>query len=198
LVSATVAPTAIATTAAAATAAADTSAADVVGSAAAAAVAVAVAIASPNAIAAADAAPDVVAAARDTPGAAPLTAVDGGMVRVRWQTDSFVAIFSTETKPSAEIYGLFSEDYEHMIKFGSSLHGELFCNGVRLLRHGDLPHADPLPQGLIPRHVSGMTDHGFRWTLRDATPGEVVSTFPELETNLVITDGCGCQVTALN
>jgi hypothetical protein len=86
--------------------AADTSAADVVGSPAAAAVAVAVAIASANAIAAADAAADVVAAARDTPGASPLTAVDGGMVRVRWQTDSFVAIFSAETKPSAEIYGL--------------------------------------------------------------------------------------------
>ena len=41
-------------------------------------------------------------------------------------------MFSTAIKPAADNYVLFREDHEHILKFGSSLHGECFCNGVRI------------------------------------------------------------------
>jgi hypothetical protein len=55
------------------------------------------------------------------------------------------------------------------------------------------PHVAPLPDGAIPRHTGGMSGESRRWTLRDAAPGEFRATFPELQVNVVITDGCGCQ-----
>ena len=117
-----------------------------------------------------------------------------GTRKVRWQTDSFVAMFSTAIKPSADNYALFREDHEHIVKYGTSLHGECFCDGVRIPRHDGAPHVAPLPDGTIPRHTGGMSGESRRWTLRDAAPGEFRPTFPELQVHLVITDGCGCQV----
>ena len=38
------------------------------------------------------------------------------------EIDSFVAMFSTAIKPSADNYALFREDHEHIVKFDTSLH----------------------------------------------------------------------------
>ena len=103
-----------------------------------------------------------------------------GTQKVRWQTDSFVAMFSTAIKPSADNYALFREDHEHIVKYGTSLHGECFCDGVRIPRRDGAPHVAPLPDGAIPRHTGGMSGETRRWTLRDAAPGEFRPFFPEL------------------
>jgi hypothetical protein len=47
--------------------------------------------------------------------------------RVRFQTHSFAGVFSTKHKPSAHIFTLMREDFEHLIKFGTTLHGEVIC-----------------------------------------------------------------------
>jgi hypothetical protein len=61
--------------------------------------------------------------------------------------------------PSATVaasnFNLFREDYEHTVKYGTSLHGELFWGGVRVPRADGEPHNEPLPCGAIPRHVGG-------------------------------------------
>jgi len=52
-----------------------------------------------------------------------------------WQTDSFAGCFSSTIKLSATNYNLMRrEDYEHFLKFGTSLHGKLYCDGVRVPR----------------------------------------------------------------
>ena len=51
------------------------------------------------------------------------------------------------------------------------LHGELFCDGVRVPRKDGIPHTEPLPTGPIPRSVGGMDSDGPVWTLRDAEIG---------------------------
>jgi hypothetical protein len=48
-------------------------------------------------------------------------------------------MFSTAIKPSADNYALFREDQEHIVKYGTSLHGECFCYGVRIPRHDGAP-----------------------------------------------------------
>ena len=80
-----------------------------------------------------------------------------GSQKVRWQTDSFVAMFSTAIKPSADNYALFREDHEHFVLIGTSLDGECFCDGIRIPRHDGAPHVAPLPDGAIPRHTGGMS-----------------------------------------
>ena len=80
---------------------------------------------------------------------------------------------------------LFREDNEHIVKYGTSLHGECFCDGVRIPRHDGAPHVALLPDGAIPRHTGGMSGESRRWTLRDAAPGEFRPTFPELQVHLV-------------
>ena len=111
--------------------------------------------------------------------------------------DSFAGMFGSNTKPSAAIYNMAREDLEHAIKFGTSLHGEVFCGKLRLCRHDGAPHKEALPVGRIPTKVGGMEEDGQMWTLRDAMPGEFLPTFPELELNLAITDGCSSQVSLL-
>ncbi len=57
------------------------------------------------------------------------------------ETDSFVAMFSTAIKPSADNYTLFREDHEHNVKFDTSLHGNFF-----LLRRNDKETEEKLVQ----------------------------------------------------
>ena len=80
-----------------------------------------------------------------------------GTRKVRWQTYSFVAMFSTAIKPSADNYALFREDHKHIVKYGTSLHGECFYDGIRIPRYDGAPHMAPLPDGAIPRHTGGMS-----------------------------------------
>jgi hypothetical protein len=114
-----------------------------------------------------------------------------GVRRVRFQTDSFAGVFSTKHKPSAHIFTLMREDFEHLIKFGTTLHGEVFCTGVRLRRADGKSHITPLPHGPLTRK-DGLPDAS--WTLRDAEEGEFLATFPELKVNFVVTDGAMSQV----
>ena len=65
-------------------------------------------------------------------------------------------MFSSAIKPSAANYNLMREDYEHYLKYATSLHGELFCDGVRVPRKDGIPHTEPLRTGPIPRSVGGM------------------------------------------
>jgi hypothetical protein len=119
---------------------------------------------------------------------------EAGVAGLSWQTDSFAGCFPSTIKPSAANCNLMREDYEHFLKYGTSLHGELFCDGVRVPRKDGMPHAAPLPAGPIPRQVGGMDADCPVWTLRDAAIGEFPPTFPELTVHVMITDGCGCQV----
>ncbi len=80
--------------------------------------------------------------------------------RVEFMCDSFVGIFSSNIKPSAAIYNLFREDQESALKFGTSLHGEVFCNGLRLRRTDGIPHTESIPDGRIPCKVGGMDEVG--------------------------------------
>ena len=64
---------------------------------------------------------------------------------------SFAAIFTHLVKPSAANYNMAREDLEHVLKFGTSLLGEVFVNGVRLPRADGAPHKEALPSGPIPR-----------------------------------------------
>ena len=83
-----------------------------------------------------------------------------GVAGLKWQTDSFAACFPSSIKPSAANYNLMRKDYEHYLKYGTSLHGELFCDGVRVPRKDGIPHTEPLPTGPIPRSVGGMDSDG--------------------------------------
>ena len=123
-----------------------------------------------------------------------MTGPGTGVAGLSWRTDSFAGSFPSTIKPSTANYNLMREDYEHFLKFGTSWHGELFCGGVRVPRKDGIPHAAPLPVGTIPRQVGGVDSDGPVWTLRVAATGECLPTFLELAVNVVITDGCGCQV----
>ena len=114
--------------------------------------------------------------------------------RVEFKCDSFVGIFSVGIKPSAAIYNKQREDLECALKFGTSLHGEVFCNGVRLCRQDGAPHREALPSDRIPCKVGGMEETGRLWSLRDALPGEFEPTFPTLKVHFAVTDGSSCQV----
>ena len=48
-----------------------------------------------------------------------------GERRFKFKADSFSGIFSTSLKPSALIYNKMREDLEHIVKYGTSLHGEV-------------------------------------------------------------------------
>ena len=72
-------------------------------------------------------------------------------------------------KPSAANYNMAREDLEHVLKFGTSLWGEMFVNGMRLPRKDGARHKEDFPTGAIPR-VDGMGD--AMWTLRDAAERE--------------------------
>ena len=80
--------------------------------------------------------------------------------RVEFMCDSFVGIFSSNIKASAAIYNLFREDQESALKFGTSLHGKVFCNGLRLRRTDGIPHTESIPDGRIPCEVGGMDEVG--------------------------------------
>lgn len=108
---------------------------------------------------------------------------------------SFAGIFSSGVKPSASIYNEAREDLKSALKFGTSLHGEVFCNGLRLCRQDGAPHKEALPSGRIPLKEDGMADGGGRpWALRDAAPGEFVPTFPTNTVHVAISDGASSQV----
>ena len=115
-----------------------------------------------------------------------------GVRRFKFKTDSFTGIFSTSLKPSALIYNKMREDLEHIVKYGTSLHGEVFIGGLRVRRADGKPHSEPLPEGFISQKVEGSPQ--VSWTLRDAREGEIEATFPELEVNFVVSDGSLSQV----
>jgi hypothetical protein len=43
-------------------------------------------------------------------------------------------VLSTKHKPSAHIFTLIREDFEHLVKFGTTLHGEAFTCGIASAR----------------------------------------------------------------
>ncbi len=114
--------------------------------------------------------------------------------RIAFMCDSFAAIFSSSVKPLASIYNMAREDLENALKFGTSLYGEVFRNGLRLCRQDGAPHKEALPNGPIPCKVDGMAEGGRPWALRDAAPGELVASFPTSTLNFAISDGASSQV----
>ena len=78
-----------------------------------------------------------------------------------------------------------------IVKYGTSLHGEVFIGGLFVRRADGKPHSEPLPEGVISQRVEGSPQ--VTWTC-DALEGEVEATFPELEVNFVVSDGAMSQV----
>jgi hypothetical protein len=119
--------------------------------------------------------------------------VDQSKALVKQRCDVFYGMFSASHKASAHHYNMQRQDIEHFLKFGTTLHGEWFLNGERLLRvdENGIPkvHKEPLPIGNQPSR-SGNED-GQPWTLRDAVvkPAD----FPEMEQHIESTDGCTAQ-----
>ena len=66
----------------------------------------------------------------------------------------FLASFR-RLKSSALIYNNMREDLEHIVKYGTSLHGEVFIGGLRVRRANGKPHSEPLPEGFISQKVEG-------------------------------------------
>jgi hypothetical protein len=116
---------------------------------------------------------------------------------VMQQVDVFYGLFGANRKSTAEHYNMQREDYEHILKHGTSLHGEWFENGQRIPRKGGEKHAAELPTGNMPCKV-GDEEGGKPWGLVDApfTSDEAsaaAAVFPEMEHTIEPTDGCGGQ-----
>jgi hypothetical protein len=104
-----------------------------------------------------------------------------GVRRARFQTDSFAGAFSAKHNPFAHILSLMRKDLEHLVKFGTALHSEVFCTGVRLRRADGLPHATFLPHGAILRKHGPL--EAF-WTLRNARPPSLLRVLELLRAQL--------------
>ena len=83
----------------------------------------------------------------------------------------FYAMHNAGFKPSARSYNVAQEDIDHILKYGTAIHGEWFLNGQRL-PGGD--HRKPLPRGLS-----------------DAPSFK--PPFPEMSAVINFTDGCPNQ-----
>ena len=66
----------------------------------------------------------------------------------------FLASFR-RLKSSAHMYNNMREDLQHIVKYGTSLHGEVFIGGLRVRRADGKPHSEPLPEGFISQKVEG-------------------------------------------
>ena len=66
----------------------------------------------------------------------------------------FLAYFR-RLKSSAHMYNNMREDLQHIVKYGTSLHGEVFIGGLRVRRADGKPHSEPLPEGFISQKVEG-------------------------------------------
>ena len=91
---------------------------------------------------------------------------------------------------SALICNKMREDLEKIVKYDTSLHGEVFIGGLRVHRADGKPHLEPLPEGFISQKVEGSPQ--VSWT-RDALEGEIKAMFLKLEVNFVVSDGAMSQ-----
>lgn len=123
--------------------------------------------------------------------------VDEKKTLMMQQVDVFYGCFGANRKSTAEHYNMQREDMEHILKYGTSLHGEWFVGGQRVPQKGGKKHAAELPTGNMPCKV-GDEEGGKPWGLVDApfTSDEAsaaAAVFAEMENNIEPTDGCGGQ-----